>query len=358
MQFFQRSLLMSGALILLGVGCIQFSGTAGNTGLDGGIFKSVNKGETWTQTSAIATAEGPKTLGGQDITALAQDPSDPKVLYAGTSGQGLFFTLDGAKSWQKSDALGSAVVSSVAVSSADKCHIFAATGNRIFRSVDCARTFQNVYLDPRADAAIRDITIDHFSAKAIYAATSKGDFLRSTDNGDSWSPVHRFDTDIRQVLMRSNDSRIMYVATLRRGLWKTSDGGANWVELNESLGDFSGATDNLLMAETPAGGDSLIIASNYGLLRTADGGATWEDIPLLTPAGSTAIHSLAVSPKDANAIYYGTASTFYRTFDGGAKWITATNPTSRVVTTLLVDASDDATLYLGTTLFRKSSSPF
>jgi len=348
---------MAGAFILLGVGCIQFTGS-GTSGLDGGVFRSVDKGAKWTQVSAIATAEGPKSLGSQDITALVQDPSDPKALYAGTNGQGLFVTLDAAASWRKVDGLGAIAVTKAAVSAGNKCHIFVASGNRILRSTDCARTFQNVYFDPRADAFIRDLVIDHFNSETIYAATSKGDFLRSADNGGSWSPAHRFQTDIRQVLMRKADSRVLYVATLHRGLWKTTDGGATWVELNENLGEFPGSADNMRLAEAPSASDSIVASSNFGLLRTVDGGATWEPIPLLTPPGSTAIHSLAVSPTDANAIYYGTASTFYRTNDGGAQWVTATNPTSRAVTTLLVDASDDSVLYLGTTMLRQSSSPF
>lgn len=356
-RFITRSLAMGGALILLGAGCIQFTGS-GSTGLDGGIFKSGDKGESWTQVSAIATAEGPKSLGGQDITALAQDPGEAKTLYAGTALNGLFVTLDGAAEWTQVDALAGVGIAAAAVSPGNKCHIFVASGNRILRSVDCARTFQNVYLDPRADAFIRDIEIDHFNSETVYAASSKGDLLKSTDNGGSWSPVHRFQTDIRQILMRAGDSRVIYVATKHRGLWKTTDGGAEWAEINEGLGDFSGSTDNLIMAEVPAAGDSIIIGSNHGLLRTKDGGATWESIPLLTPPGSTAIHSLAVSPKDPNAIYYGTASTFYRSVDGGVRWVTSTNPTSRAATTLLVDRADDSVLYMGTTQLRQSSTPF
>lgn len=345
---------MSAAFVLLGVGCVQFTGT-GTTGLDGGIFKSVDKGAEWAQKSAIATTEGQRSIAGLNITAFAQDPADPNALYAGTDSEGLFFSLDGAESWQHVTELGRIRVNAVGISPGNKCHQFVATGNRVLRSIDCSRSWQNVYFDSRADAQIVDIDIDHFNSETIFAATSKGDLLKSVDNGGSWSPVHRFQNQIRQVLMSANDSRVIYVATRNRGLWKTVDGGATWAELNEGLGEFAGATDNMLLAESAGSPSTLIIASNFGLLRSRDGGTSWSAIPLLTPPGSTVIHSVAVSPRDAKAIYYGTASTFVRTVDGGAKWVTATNPTSRAATNLHIDTSNDKTLYMGTTLLKQRS---
>lgn len=352
MHFVKKSILMSAALILVGAGCIQFTGTS-TTGVDGGVFKSVDKGASWAQKSAIATTEGQRSIAGLNITSIAQDPGDAEALYAGTDSQGLFFTLDGAESWQHVGELGRIRVNAVAVSAGNKCHIFVATGNRVLRSVDCSRSWQNVYFDSRTDAQVVDLDIDHFRSETVFAATSKGDLLKSVDNGGSWSPVHRFQNHIRQVLMSSADSRVIYVATQNRGLWKTVDGGATWSELTESLGEFAGAADNMLLDESTGGQHTLILSSNFGLLRSRDGGASWSAIPLLTPPGSTVIHSMAVSPRDPNAIYYGTANAFYRTVDGGTKWVTATNPTTRAATNLHIDTANDANLYMGTTLLKQ-----
>jgi len=357
MHFAKKSILISAALVLIGAGCVQFSGSA-TSGLDGGVFKSADRGATWVQKSAIATTEGQRSIGSLNITALAQDPADAKALYAGTDSQGLFFTLDAAESWQHVSELGRIRVNAVAVSAGNKCHVFVATGNRVLRSTDCSRSWQNVYFDSRSDAEIVDIDIDHFSSETVFAATSKGDLLKSADNGGSWSPVHRFQNQIRDVVMSSSDSRVMYVATQNRGLWKTADSGDTWTDLTEHLGEFAGATDNMLLAEASGTPNAIILASHYGLLRSRDGGASWSAIPLLTPPGSTVIYAIAVSPKDSNAIYYGTASAFYRTVDGGAKWVTATNPTSRAVTNLHIDTSNDANLYMGTTALLKQRTGF
>lgn len=346
--------LLAASLLLVGQGCIQITGTGSSSNTAGGVFRSTDRGSSWQQKSSIASVGAARSFSGANVTTLAFDPSDKKALYAGTEG-GLFFSYDGGDAWQGANALGAVGVASVAVSPTDKCAVFVGTGNKVMRTDDCSRSWTNVYFDPRAGTRITSVKIDFFNPSNVYAATSQGDFLKSTDSGASWSPIHRFDNEIRQVLMTSADSRVMYVVTRNKGLWKTTDGGANWTDLSPGMGAFAGALDNMMIAEDVAKGGSLIAASNYGLLRTIDAGATWKAVTLLTPPGSTVIYSLAVSPKDSNFLAYGTLSTLYRSVDGGAKWTTSRLPSARAATTLLIDPTDDSTIYMGTTLIKQNT---
>jgi len=342
------------SLLLVGQGCIQITGAPGAKGVDGGVFRSTDRGTSWQSKSSVATVGAAKSFAGQNVTTIAFDPSDKKAVYAGTEA-GMFFSYDGAESWHGASSLGGVVVTSIAVSPTEKCVVYVGTGNRVMRTRDCSRTWENVYFDPRPDTRVVSVKIDHFNGGTIFAATNKGDFLRSGDGGASWSPIHRFDTEVRQILMTASDSRTMYAATKGKGLWKTTDGGSVWTDLSAAMGEFAGALDNMLLAEDVARGGALVVASNYGLLRTIDGGATFQPLTLLTPPGSTVIYSLAVSPKDSNFIAYGTVNTLYRSVDGGAKWTTTRMPTTRAATTLLVDPSNDATMFMGTTLFKQNS---
>lgn len=356
MRRLKKLALLAVVLLFLGDGCIQITGSgssAANTA--GGIFRSGDRGATWVQKSSVASVGQARSFSGMNVTTLAFDPSDHHAMYVGTEG-GLFFTYDGGDSWQGANALGAVSVTSVAVSPNAKCTIFVGTGGKVTRTDDCGRTWTSVYVDTRGDTRITSVKIDFFNPNVIYAATSQGDFLQSTDSGGSWAPIHRFENEIRQVLMTAKDSRIMYVATVNKGLWKSTDGGGTWTDLSPGMGAFAGALDHMILVQDVARGDSLVVASNYGLLRTVDGGATWKPLTLLTPTGSTVIYSLAVSPKDSNFIAYGTASTLYRTVDGGGKWTTTRLPSARAATTLLIDPASDATIYMGTTLFKKESA--
>ena len=60
-------------------------------GTSKGIFQSRDSGQTWK-----ATNEG---LANLNIRAIAMDPQDSRVLYAGTNGSGLFRSQDGGLSW-------------------------------------------------------------------------------------------------------------------------------------------------------------------------------------------------------------------------------------------------------------------
>ncbi len=347
--------LLAAALLLVGQGCIQITGAGGSSSSAGGIFRSSDRGASWQQKSSIATVGASRGFGTLNITTLAFDPSDRKALYAGTEG-GLFYSYDGGDAWQGAGALGAVPVTSVAVSPSDKCVVFVGTGNKVMRSDDCSRSWTNVYFDPRSGTRITSVKIDFFNPSNIYAATSQGDFLKSSDSGASWSPIHRFDNEIRQVLMTAADSRVMYAVTRSKGLWKSTDAGLTWADLSSGMGAYAGALDNMMAVEDVAKGNSLVVASNYGLLRSVDGGSSWKPVTLLTPPGSTVIYSLALDPKNSSFIAYGTLSTLYRSVDGGSKWTTSKLPSTRAATLLLMDPSGSGTIYMGTSLIKQNSA--
>ncbi len=347
-------LAVASVLVLLGAGCIQITGTGGGSGTDGGIFRSSDRGSKWVSKSAIATVGSARNFANANVTALTFDPTDKKAVYAGTE-NGLFYSYDAGDSWHAASSLGAVRVLSVAVNQADKCMIYVATGNRIMRTSDCSRTWENIYFDSRPETRMNSVLIDHFNPMNVYAATSQGDLLKSGDAGGSWTPIHRFENEVRQILSTAADSRVMYVATRNKGVWKTADGGVTWIDLSPGMGEYAGALDNVLIAEDIARGNSVLTASNYGLLRSIDGGATWKPITLLTPVGSTVIYSLAVSPKDSNFLAYGTINTLYRTVDGGRKWTTSKLPTTRAASSLFVDPTNDSVLFMGTTLFKQNT---
>lgn len=339
-------------LVLTGQGCISFGGTGGRAGVDGGIFKSTDKGENWQQKVALAAVK-PSAIANVNVVTMVFDPQDSRTIYLGTAENGLFYTTDGGEAWLLAGALSGGRIGAVAVDAKDKCNVYAATGNRIFKTSDCTRTWQNIYIDTRADQTVTALAIDFYNSSVIYAGLSGGDMLKSTDSGASWTVIKRFENQVAKILVNYYDTRIIYVGTSGAGIWKSTDSGASWVDLGEGLNKYDGAREfkNLVLDFSKR--DALVLASKYGLTRTTDGGASWQPINLLTPPGSVDLFSLALNPQNGNEIYYGTTSTLYKSSDGGVKWVTRKLPTSRAATYLLVDPNNGNIVYLGTTKFKK-----
>lgn len=353
----QRIVLALAAFSLLtfaGAGCISFSSNGLLGQSDGGIYKSADKADSFTQVTAIPSVSGQKlTFSATSIASLVQDPEDHNALYAGTTENGLLYTYDGAATWQQAPQITAGRIASVAVDSKNKCAIYIAVDNRLLKSVDCSRTWTEKFRDPRADKTVNAVVADFYNSQIVWIGNSAGEVLRSTDGGESWTSIQSFGSAVVKIVLNAADSRKIYVGTKNDGVWRSVDGGTTWRDLSLGYNQFQDGKTFYDMAVGGAQPNTIIIATGFGLLRSQNGGDSWEKMDLLTPPNSTVIYSVAIDPKDAGTIYYGTASTLYRTINAGVNWVTKKLPTTRAATQLMVDSSNSNVLYMGVTKFKK-----
>jgi len=339
-------IIMLAAVSLAGVGCIKFS--SDTTGEQGGVWKTADQGETWEQKVSFPTAEGVGKIGQVSVQVISIDPSDHLALYAGTSADGLLYSYDGANSWESAKQLDSGPINDIAIDPNDKCNVYAASRNKVYKSVDCNRTFEQAYYETRTDVKVTDVEIDWYNTTVVYAGTSEGDLLKSTDAGASWSPVHRFGGDINDILVDPFDSRVIWVGTENKGLWKSSDAGETWADFEAELKEFKNSRDIYFVQADKTNQNNLVIATKYGLIRTADAGASWSEIELVTPPGEATITSLVLNPREGKEIYYTTAGTFYKSLDNGETWVTKKVPAvERAASALAIDPENNKVIYLG-----------
>jgi len=341
---FFKIVFMALAVAVLG-GCL----TAGTNKAAGpaGIYKSVDRGVNWVPKNLFLHSGGTGSITGINLISLYFDPSDNRAIYASTESNGLFYSYDGAESWMKANPVGNGRIESVAIDPRDKCTIYATFANTVLKSIDCSRSWKEVYIDARSDKLLTALAIDPYNNSIIFAGNLAGDIFRSSDGGANWQVNYRAGDRIAKILIAPNDNRLMYVATKSKGLLKSIDAGENWTDLNAGLKEFSGALDyrNLLLDLSQA--DSLLLSSKYGLIKSLDGGASWTAIKLITPPSSVDIYSVAINPKNNQEIYYATATTFYKTLDGGNNWITTRLPSAAAAVSLLIDPVNPSLIYMG-----------
>lgn len=341
-------LLFSSLFVLTGCGPIQIQLGGGDSGKDGGVFVTTNNGRNWKQMVEVpTTGEQTRSISHVDTNVLVMDPSDHDTVYLGTRNNGLFYSYNVANGWNGVEDLPQGKVDAIAVNPNSKCIIYTAMENKIFKTTDCNRTWEDVYFDNEVDTRINTIAIDHYNDSQIYAGTTRGEILKSVDRGGSWKTLRRFDSAVMEIDISPFDSRRLFLATEDDGLYRTSNEGEDWVSLESNMEEFSDRREyqDLLVSLT---GDGLVfLATNYGLLRSTDNGENWERIELITPEEETTINSIAVNPQDSQELHYVTDTTFYRSGDGGESWSTRKVPSSRNGFNLLLDFENPNIIYLG-----------
>ncbi len=335
--------------ILVLTGCSISFKTRG--GVDGGVYKTADYGDNWEQITLVyRVGDLKKTFSTVDLTSMTMDPTDTQAIYIGTQEQGMYYTYDGGIGWHQA-LTGLGRINDIKVSPQERCVIYAAIGNRVYKSTDCNRHWTYQLIETRKDPKnqITSLAVDSYNTNIIYAGTSGYGLFKSEDGGFSWHAVKFFDSRVTKVLVNNTDTRIIYVATNSKGIFKTTDAGASW---NQIISDeIKKEKKNVMTYRNiildPTVDDGLLYASQYGLLRSRDGGASWQDIKLLTPPSTSTIYSLAINPQDDKEIYYGISSTLYRSLDNGENWITRSLPSSRAAKYIFLDPINPNILYLG-----------
>ncbi|NCB20871.1 MAG: hypothetical protein EOM88_03035 [Clostridia bacterium] len=336
---------------------------------DGGLWASGDRGKTWKQVSQIPTVTGKAgSIGGTDIYSLEIDPQDSQTVYLGTAAHGMFYTYNIADGWWPVKALGQSNITDIKVDPKNKCVIYTAITNRLLRSNDCGRTWQQVYYDNNPEVAVTSIAIDHYNSDNVYISTSRGEIIKSIDQGISWRTIKRLGTEvIKKLLIYPQDSRLIFVATNNNRIYsfrsntitnvndpkniESNFSVSDWRDLGDVLSDFK--LGDLFRDIIVSSNDGvLLLATSRGIVRSPDQGITWESIDLLPDEKDAIINAIAISPKNSQEIYYVTNTAFFGSTDGGVSWSTKKLSTSRIGWKLKVNYENTDLIYLGTRLIQ------
>ncbi len=268
----------------------------------GGIWKSTNKGTTWTP---IFDDQPNSTFGD-----LAIAPSDPNVIWAGTGEQ----NNRQSTSW----------------------------GNGVYRSTDAGRTWTHLGLAQTRH--IGRIVVHPTNPDVAWVAAQgnlwapgpdRGVYM-TTDGGRHWQKTLFVDTltGATDLAMDACDPNTLYAATYQRlrrtwgfngggpgsGIWKSTDGGRQWQRIEAGLPAGDRGRIGIAAAADLCGIVNAIVEHPVagGVYRTEDGGATWSRMSDrdIRPMYYSTIY---IDPTDANRVY--TLATYSgRSEDGGRTW--------------------------------------
>lgn len=320
---------------------------------DGGIFMSIDGGETWQQKVAISKRE---TIASKDILSITIDPKDSKIIYLGTRGSGIYKTMDGGEVWyhlkDENKVLSKrANIYDIAIDPKNNSNIYIGAYQdrygRFFRSRDGGRSWEELYIVSRPKYAIFAVEVDPYNPSIIYIGTAEGGLLKSTDYGKSWRVIKWFDDVISDIKTNPHDTRVVYVSTFRRGIYKTTDEGITWQSFEDVLREFREAEKVEALVMDLQNPNVLYSGSQYGLLKSIDGGNSWQKVKIVIPEETLPILSIAVDPVNSSCIYYGAGSVIYKSLDGGKNWSLYPIPSSKNIKVISINPENPDIIYVG-----------
>jgi photosystem II stability/assembly factor-like uncharacterized protein len=292
---------------------VLYAGTAA-----GGVFKSTDAGESWRPAS-----EG---LATKSVQGLAIDPSHPETVYAATlayvgAGGGIFKSGDGGATWTSANAelnSGDAThqFTAVVIDPASPATLYAVGDFSLFKSKDSGATWSSVDSGIELEVPTA-VAIDPFDRSVIYLGASFDGVFRSGDGGASWVPAH-FGlplADSVQVLAADPTTRGTLYAGTSAGVFKSTDGAASWQAANAGISVFS-----VLAIEIDRAAPSTVyIGTTAGIFRTRDGGSTWSFVAAF---GSLACPSVVLDPANSSTLYAAAAANgVVKSTDSGTSWL-------------------------------------
>jgi photosystem II stability/assembly factor-like uncharacterized protein len=316
----------------------------------GGVWKTMDAGATWTP---IFDGQPVASIG-----ALEVAPSNPNILYAGagesdirsdlSSGDGVYKSSDGGKTWKNVGLRDSRQISRIVVDPHNAevvyvgalGHAYGPNDERgVYKSSDGGNTWTRV-LDKGPEVGVSDLAMATSNPAILFAATwnahrppwSKyaplqgpgGGLYRSTDGGASWTQLagHGLpDGDWGRVGMAvTRDGKRVYVlidAGKKSGLYRSDDGGDTWTLANSDPRLTSRAWYFNWITVDPNNPD-VIYVPNVALYRSEDGGKT---ISILRGApGGDDYHQLWVDPKNSARLVLGTDQGTTISLNYGKTW--------------------------------------
>ncbi len=307
----------------------------------GGIFKTTDGGAHW---DAIFDDQPVSSIG-----SLAVAPSDPNVIWAGTGesfirsnisiGTGIYRSTDGGRTWthaglDQTGRIGRIVVDPSNADVALACALGHAYGPQeergVFRTVDGGKTWQRtLFVDPNTGCS--DIAMNARNPRILFAGmwqieihtwgrTSGGPgsgLFTSVDGGQTWTRLEGHGLPrapigkISPQIARSNPNRVYALIETGDGLpaldgtptqtgslWRSDDGGGNW-EMVSADRRLRGRTHYYTRFAIEPDNENEAYFLSAEFTKTLDGGKTSIELSgKLAPVGDN--HDMWIDPTDGN----------------------------------------------------------
>ncbi|MBK8231676.1 MAG: glycosyl hydrolase [Candidatus Eisenbacteria bacterium] len=323
---------------------------------EGGVLRSTDSGQHW-----LPLFDDLTTL---SVGALALDPVDPDVVYAGTGevnpgggsvaygGVGLYRSSNQGLAWEPLGLEGTGSIGRIRIDPTDSDRIFvAAMGDLwskgqergVYRTTNGGQSWEQVLFVSDSTGCV-DLIQRPDQPNTLFAAMWErirrpGSYqyggitcgvYRTTDGGDSWSLVSGgLPTPSSQrgrigISLCNAQPGFMHAIYADRagnfaGLWRSTDGGTSWARTND--GDLAGMYSSYGWwfgnVRTHPTDPNRIFAVGFDVYRSTNGGASWTFASDIMHVDH---HGFEFGTGTNPVMYCGNDGGVYRSTNGGTAW--------------------------------------
>jgi photosystem II stability/assembly factor-like uncharacterized protein len=300
------------------------------------IMRSEDSGQTWMRI-------GPRRGFAYEasVRTIAMHPRDHRILFAGTE-RGLYRSEDAGANWRYIDsALNPYYVWALAIDPQNPDVMFAGTGTptpaMIFRSKDGGRSWEKRPVEVAATCEavgtprVTGIAVDPVEPNNIWAGLEVDGARHSSDGGETWSIVAATERrDIHNVVVTAGPPRAVFIV-VNREIYASTDNGRSWEPrgMQKCLPWEYPRKENYLRAVAIDPGNPKRIflgfgdftpGSSGGIATSEDLGRSWKLLSLPFEPNSS-MWTFGTNADDPHTIFAASRYGYlYRSDDGGASW--------------------------------------
>ncbi len=287
--------------------------------VDGGVWKTNDSGRTW---NPIFDNEDTQSIG-----AIAVAPSDSNIVYVASGeglhrpdlsiGDGIYRSSDAGKTWTHYGLRDGQQIPALAVDPTNPNRLFAAVLGHpygpnpergIYRSEDGGRNWTKVLFKDDSTGG-SDVVIDPKNPQVVYASLwdarlepwedvnsvegTKGGLFKSTDGGTTWKQLKNGLPDnlvqINVTVAASDPNRLYatistkvesgYASAKGLGVYRSDDAGESWRKITDDPRPAMkiGGGDLPVPVADPTNPD-VVYSTSIVTVKSTDGGKTWSGL--------------------------------------------------------------------------------
>jgi photosystem II stability/assembly factor-like uncharacterized protein len=355
------------------------------------LWKTLDGGKSFVVKSKVNDTQ---SITKADILSIAYHPSKPDTIYVGSVDNGIFKTENGGEQWTPIVFPPKRIYSFILDKNDPDNRMFASgvvgDWGKIFRTDDGGQNWREAYTEPGQAVPITALAQHFRDRNVIFAGTSAGTVVKSTDSGETWKNIgNKIDGTIADITFDATQSMTTYLLVYGQKVYFSPDGGSQWIDWEvkkqEELAELqnraskAGSKGNdsessrlqkqaqalsdrnqknkmpsgiVSIASDPTQSGVLYAGTNAGFFRSVDFGKYWDEINIIESAKKFSIRSIAVNPTNPKEIVFVSGKAFYKSIDEGVTWMTTGLNVDRGAAFVTYDPYDMRYLFIGLRNFK------